>query len=408
MVVDEKTNPRRRSLVFFVSGVPLAVALPICVVVVPPVFRERLAFCAMVPLSPSSSPRRQHLAVGWLLSTLVITAAVVSAESTSLQRQLEQNNNNNQAVVEGYEIRQGTCFRVKVDQDNDDDGNAYFYNGAYRSQYQRYMSFAFCDSDSKECQTYVTELDTFVETAVSYVQTYCNSCANQCNKRRNRRRFLADQQQQQANYNVDCNTCANECSLLLNNNNGDDNALDESQYLDCQQAAASNDEENGLKYYTAPQCENGQVVMGHFYDNKCTIKTSTLQDAGFSYRTFRTVASMAVLCDIDGDSCQDLFKESIYCGENYEDGEQEGSLCKAAKAAGRTYTYYKKPFYKKVPVVSIGFLILMLTSAFTFLAYTYYVRHSRSKVIPLAQLDGGEAVVDPEHKNIKEDLPPIS
>jgi hypothetical protein len=359
--------------------------------------------------------RNQKLAgcVVGLLSSYIAAAtaaaAAVTATATAGHRQLQQQEGD---PVDGYQIRQGTCFRVKVDQDNDDDGNAYFYNGAYRSQYQRYMSFSFCDVDnSASCTEYVTELDTYVATAVEYVQTYCSSCASSCSGRRRAAhqeeipRFLADQAAEV--WNVNCNTCASECSRLnknsSNNNNGE-GGLDESQYLDCQQAA--NYEEGGLVYYTAPQCENGQVVIGHFYDNKCTIKTSTLQDAGFNYHTFRTIQSTALVCAVHEDSCYDLFEEAIYCGEHYEDGEQEASLCKAAKAAGRTYTYYKKPFYKKVPLVSIGFLFLLLTTAFSFLAYTYYVRHSRSKVIPMAQFDGEAATTDvPEKSN---DLPPLS
>jgi hypothetical protein len=352
--------------------------------------------------------------VGLLLSSIVVvvtaaaTAATAVGETNNGRHQLQQQEGD---PVDGYQIRQGTCFRVKVDQDNDDDGNAYFYNGAYRSQYQRYMSFSFCavDNDKNSCTDYVTELDTYIATTVAYVQSYCQSCASTCGggRRRSRRaaaavRFLADQAAAEV-WNVDCTTCASECSLLNNsNNNNNGEGLDESQYLDCQQAA--NYEDGGLVYYTAPQCESGQVVIGHFYDNKCTIKTSTLQDAGFNYHTFRTIQSTALICAVNEDSCYDLFEDAIYCGE---DGEQEASICKAAKAAGRTYTYYKKPFYKKVPLVSIGFLFVILSTAFSFLAYTYYVRHSRSKVIPMAQLDG-EATTEPEQNNNSKDLPPLS
>lgn len=301
--------------------------------------------------------------------------------------------------MEDYTIRQGPCFRVRVDQGNDDDGNAYFYNGAYRSQYQRYISYSLCEKNNDDsCTEYVTDLESYLGVSVDYVQTYCGVCAAQCG----RRRWLEDQQEDEeeedgddggANWNVDCSQCAEDCTLLQNNNNND--GMDESQYLDCAQAAAGGDDD-GVEYYTAPQCENGAVVIGHFYDDECTIKTSTLQDADFSYNTFHTMEATPIQCALDEDACADLFgDDSVYCGEDRDEGDEDESLCKAAKAAGRVYTFYKKPIYKKLHLGALAVLLAFIASVFGFLAYTYYVRHSRTQTkTPMADLDNGAATAD--------------
>lgn len=168
------------------------------------------------------------------------------------------------------------CIRVKIPQNNDDDGNAYFYNGAYRSQTIAYASYFKCD---KGCDgtcdpttAYVAELDGVVEQALGYSEGYCNACANNC-RRRLEEEGEEEQQNEEQNYQVNCNTCATECKKL--NGNGS-NGSDESGYLECQYSYTDND---GLDYYSAPTCsmDGGSLVMGLFYDG-------TWWTLGFSFR----------------------------------------------------------------------------------------------------------------------------
>ena len=166
------------------------------------------------------------------------------------------------------------------------------------------------------------------------------------------------------------------------NNNNNNNGLDESQYLDCQVSGDYDD----IPYYTAPQCENGEVVIGHFYDDECTIKTSVLSDKEFSYAVFNTIAELPLDCSVSDQTCDNILGNAVYCDDADNNDDDAAKLCKAAKAAGRTYTFYKKPFYKKVPLISITLLLCIIGFVFGFLSYTYYVRHSRK--VPLADLDG--------------------
>lgn len=300
-------------------------------------------------------------------------------------------------------ISQGNCFRMKIKNDNnDDDGNSYFYNGAYRAQYKRYLSYQVCtssssssdSSSSSSCHEYVSGLEEYLEQAVPFVQTYCGACASNCGYTYNGGRFLEENT---------CKTCLSKCKLLLNSSGAA--GTDESTYLDCQAAAAGNNNNGGeeegdgaMEYYTAPQCEKDQVVIGHFYDNECTLKTSTLTDEGFSYNTFRTLSSLALSCatedggDDDDSACANLLANAVQCDT---DEQNDASLCKAAAAAARINTYYTQPFYKKVPITLIFILLFSLSVGLGFLVYTYFVRHQRSNktLTPMAQLD---------------ELPPIS
>lgn len=328
---------------------------------------------------------------------LFLLATVVSAAPPRWLEDAEEGggNYNNNGDLSNFSIRQGTCFRMKIVNDNDDDGNSYFYNGAYRAQYTRYISFELC-SDQK-CTNYVTELDSYLEETVYYVQNMCGACANQCGG--NRRLFAASGgarrleeegggENNNNNMYVDCNTCVSECQLL-NSDKGND-GTDESNYLQCQ----ADYEDGDVQYYTAPQCESGQVVIGHFYDDECTIKTSTLQDSGFSYNTFETMASVGVDCSLSNDVCQDLFGNAVLCEDGYaeENDEDDSKLCKAAKAANRVQTFYRKPFYKKAHLVPVFLLVFVLGFGISFMAYTYYVRHKRLQSeqakVPMAELDG--------------------
>jgi hypothetical protein len=323
------------------------------------------------------------------------------------QRRVESNSHKNgrilqeeeegQAQEEGfslYKIRQGHCFRMKIVNDNDDDGNSYFYNGAYRAQYKRYLSYLACPATNEannysNCHEYVSGLEDYLEQTVPFVQTYCGTCLANCG---NRLRSL--EEENQVSVTVDCSTCVNECKLL--NSNKGNSGTDESNYIDCQ--AANNDGgENGeeMQYYTAPQCENDHVVIGHFYDNECTIKTSTLSDSVFSYNTFGTIAGLPIDCssatENDGDllteTCRNLYEASVSCEAAQE--QEDVALCKAAAAAGRVNTYYKQPFFKPVPITLIAILLFAMGVGCGFLSYTYYVRHHRTNkaLIPMAELD---------------------
>lgn len=352
----------------------------------------------------------------WLLVCFVVASSSTSSSSTSSssssttdvqrQRRLEEdaNNNNNaynnNADLSQYTITQGHCFRMKIVGDNDDDGNSYFYNGAYRAQYKRYISYQMCSSSSSSCHVYVSGLEEYLEQTVDYAQSWCSACAASC-RRRNRQ--LDEQNAADADaaatVTANCKTCASECKLLSSNKGN--SGTDESGYLSCQAAADNGNNNNAeaeenMQYYTAPQCENDHVVIGHFYDEECTIKTTTLQDGGFSYNTFQTIEGMKMDCSAGSAACTNLYASSVSCddGSNSGGGDDEqqqdtASLCKAAAAAGRVYTYYKKPFYKKVPIGLIFFLLFGMGLGFGFLSYTYYVRHRRSKaVVPMANLDG--------------------
>ena len=326
---------------------------------------------------------------------LFLTALLLSTitgVSSQQQRWLEEEDGGNNDDLSQFTLQQGTCFRMKIGNDNDDDGNSYFYNGAYRSQYMRYISFDLCNTQTGQCNEYVVALEDFLENTVDYVQTMCGACANKCSRRnRDLRRLDEGANGDGENMNVNCNTCVDECQLLNNKGNS---GIDESGYLECQ----ADYDDGDLEYYTAPQCENGEVVIGHFYDDECTIKTSTLQDSVFSYNTFRTLASIKLDCSLS-DNCAELFDDAIPCSSgNADNDEDDAKLCKAAKAATRVQTYYKKPFYKNKPWIPIFLLISITGFGFGFLAWTYYVRHNRrmDAKVPMSSLDGGD------------DLPPVS
>mmetsp|Transcript_6332 Transcript_6332/g.14122 ORF Transcript_6332/g.14122 Transcript_6332/m.14122 type:complete len:352 (+) Transcript_6332:234-1289(+) len=79
------------------------------------------------------------------------------------------------------------CVRVKIPENNDDDGNSYFYNGAYRSQSLPYVAYRMCsDCSLKDCDdsSFLAPLANVVDNQVAYTQGYCNSCSAQCRRRR--------------------------------------------------------------------------------------------------------------------------------------------------------------------------------------------------------------------------------
>lgn len=337
---------------------------------------NRRSFSTKDQKSPQKSTMRNLLR----LLLLLVPSRLISAappESRVLEDQEDGDNNNQDLSM--YELRTGVCFRVKQESDNDDDGNSYFYNGAYRAQYSRYISYQLC-SDDYGCQDYVTDLEDYLENTVSYVQNLCNTCANTCR----RLRRLEDGDNNNGNYEelqVNCDTCTSDCARMSSNSG---NGYDEANYLECQEGKNEND----MQYYTAPQCENGEIVIGLFYDDECTIKTQTLQDEGFSLATFETIQEIAIDCSMT-ETCGNINDDAVYCQDGYADDQNNAKLCKAAKAASRVQTYYKKPLFKKVPIGFIVFLIFFISFVFGFLAYTYYVRHHlrHAEKKPMAELD---------------------
>lgn len=151
-----------------------------------------------------------------------------------------------------YDIRFNKCFRIKIVEDNDDDGNSYFYNGAYRSQSMSFASFYACETGCGMCDYdsgFVTPLADYLEDNVEFVQGFCNQCLYQCNQRR-----LED-----GNGGVDCNACKHYCY-------GQGSGNDETEYLNCQAAFQDNE---GLQYYAGPTCgDDGSIVIGTFYDSE--------------------------------------------------------------------------------------------------------------------------------------------
>jgi hypothetical protein len=193
------------------------------------------------------------------LFVLAVVLPTVVAATTEIRR-LEDAE---YQMMNGY-FKFSKCVRVKIAQDNDDDGNAYFYNGSYRSQSQAYAAYVKCDQGcGGTCDTttaYVAGLDDTMNMALQYTQGYCEACAASC-----QRRFLEEEEGYgDRYYSADCNTCASECSSL--NGNGANNGEDESYFLDCQYSYTDND---GLDFYSAPTCaSDGSLVMGLFYDSE--------------------------------------------------------------------------------------------------------------------------------------------
>jgi hypothetical protein len=192
---------------------------------------------------------------------LLTVLVALLGQACATERFLEQGNDD--VDYSSYNMKFARCIRTKILEDNDDEGNSYFYNGSYRSQSVSYASFYLCTSGTS-CGTcdktteYVTDLENFLESNADYVQEYCGTCQNQC------RRRLEDaedeQEDDQADYTVDCDTCSTKCALLTSGNEG----TDESQYLGCQ---ATFTDDSGNQIYSAPTCGSDQgVTMGLFYD----------------------------------------------------------------------------------------------------------------------------------------------
>jgi hypothetical protein len=319
-------------------------------------------------------------------------ATVASANPLALRadtswmpsRRLDESSYVNIEDFSGYNMQFGKCARVKVPQNNNDDneGNSYFANGRYHAQYQQYASFFLCEDDGKStCSCdysteYVTDLQTYLEKNIEYLQGMCEACSTQCNRRR-----LEEGAEEEAayEYQPDCSTCVNTCSSI----NSNDGVPDESDYLECQEAYE--DEENGIQYYSAPKCDaNGNVVIGLFYDDECTVKTAATLDNGFTYATFKTIENSCISC-ADG-LCEDLYDDALHCvnGNTMNGNDDDMPVCKTYKnTAARMYSERKKQL-KILPFVIAA---LVLVGFIVSSSYTYYVRHKRKTTTPLANLD---------------------
>lgn len=301
--------------------------------------------------------------------------------------------------LSGYDLIFNKCIRVKIPNNGDDDeeGNSYFANGRYHAQYQNYASFYLCDKDSTcgSCDfstEYVTDLITYLEASIGYVQGMCTSCSAYCRRRLEEGEEEEEEEEEGKDYdypNLDCSSCPKQCKNLSSNNGG----ADETDYLECQAAV----ENNGIQYYSAPQCggDNNNIIIGLYYDEDCTVKTAMELDYGFSYNTFKLMEDSCMDCS--SGLCADLYDESLHCVDGYNKNnnadDQDMPVCKTAKStADRTYSKRKKQL-KFMPLV---ILVVMLAFFFLFGSYTYYVRHKN----PLAEPLSGNAAPT--------ELPPIT
>lgn len=314
-------------------------------------------------------------------------------------------------MLEGYEYiddlsgsyaKFSTCFRMKIqDDDNDDgsEGNSYFYNGKYYAQYETYAAFRLCSSDdcsSDKCDLstgYVTDLQTYLQANVAFVQNYCNACDNMCGRRS--LEDAGDDDDAAAQVVVNCDTCQNECSNL-----GSGNGYDEADYLDCQASPRMNG------YYQAPSCDEGKLVMSLFHDEDCTVKSHTDLDMDFNYNTFGTVQNMCAGCYGNDDVCADLYEDSTHCyGNKAMAGDGDNNVCKRYHST-RERTYAKSK--SKFPVTGFLVTFVILGCAACFVSHTYYIRHTQMKDGKRQTLITGEMVSGNMASGGTQELPPVS
>jgi len=277
----------------------------------------------------------------------------------------------------GKSLKFGKCIRYKLPEEKNDDDDAeglqYFYNGRYHSQYAAYASFELCESGCSKCDssvTFVTDLYDFVSLNAEYVEDYCYACSN-C-----RRRKLDDADDGEdyddgyANgaYNVDCNECTKECKKL--NQGG---LSDEVNYLDCQEAYE--DEDEGLQIYSGVTCDgSGNLIIGTFYDDECTVKHSTGQAYfDFTYEGFQTVQAFCYNNDFAMEG--DIYPDKMSCKAStvLDDGgrDEAKKICRSLKTNELTRFHKTYKFNWAFAAGILG------SAVFCFLcgSYTYFVRH---------------------------------
>jgi len=246
-------------------------------------------------------------------------------------------------------------------------------------------------SDGYEvCTMYVSDLETFLDPAVQYAQSYCSSCSQSCR----RLRTLEEGNNNGGGYSAtaDCSTCKQQCSSYLKNSG----QSGEANLLDCQlqqnyrrRRLDENDNNNGqVQYYTGPGCNNGQVVIGQFYDDECSIKAGNY-DGQDGFPLFEALAEIKFDCVNDSSGvCQELIQQSYNCDGN-NNGDDSARLCRAGANASRARSYaHKKPWYLRPGRwMSLIFVAGIAVVVLGFLSYTYYVRHRSVRKVPMASLD---------------------
>lgn len=347
----------------------------------------------------------QSAAAAAALLVLASTTSTVEAKPTaSSLRALEDNGYQYMESLSGYQMQFGKCVRVKVPNDDDDgEGNSYFYNGHYYAQGQQFATVYLCDesndSDNSACGTcdkskeYVTDLATYLDTTLEYAQTMCNSCEALCYRRQLEEEEEAeeDEAEEVAYMNVNCNQCRSTCqnmNFLNQDQDADgDGVVDETQYLDCQQAFQ---DEDGNVIYAGPQCDgDGDITIGFYYDEDCTVKSSSQDmDFGFAYGTFHGIQDMCLDCDPYGtgqdDVCLGLYQDSTHCSSSGKDLNGNGDdgdlpVCKTVAKAHKEHFYGKhKKDWRIIESLVAVVLIGGLCFAFFSLSYTYYLRHRRN------------------------------
>ncbi|KAL7536636.1 hypothetical protein ACHAXR_010641 [Thalassiosira sp. AJA248-18] len=344
--------------------------------------------------------------------TLVGAATAVSAASssssrifgaTSTPRSLQDDSGNSYTYLDdltGYSLKYSNCLRVKIPQDNDDDevdGNVNFYNGRYHAQYQIYAMFHVCGDGSgggDQCYDscdygveYATDMVQYLETSLNHWDNYCNACQEACGGGRK----LEDNQAAQ----MDCSTCSSSCANYYK-----DNGNDESAYMEC---AAGAEDEDGLQLYYGPQCsDDGNIIIGVFYDDECTIKTKH-DSPNFDYYKFGTVGAGCVDCSSEAgeETCGDLYGDAFHClnGRDQQGQDDEMSVCKAVSKhlANIDYSGVKKRHHGADTFVKV--LVVLLSLSFVggifFLTYTYYVRHRGEKSQPMLSSEDVHEEEDP-------------
>ena len=353
-----------------------------------------------------------------LASSTAATATTTpqnKATASSL-RALEDQGYQYMESLSGYQMKFGKCVRVKVPNDDDDEeGNSYFYNGHYYAQGQQFATVYLCDESNNNnnngdgscgtCDTskeYVTDLATYLETTLEYAQTMCTSCEALCYNRRRLEEEEAGEEEEAeeaaAYMNVNCDQCRSTCQNMNFLNQGQDangdGVEDETQFLDCQQAFQ---DENGNVIYAGPQCDgDGDITIGFYYDEDCTIKSSSQNmDFGFEYGTFHGIQDMCLDCDPYGtgqdDVCLGLYQDSTHCssaGKNLNGNDEELPVCKTVAKAHKEHFYGKHKKNWRIIESLVGVVLIGgLCFAFLALSYTYFLRHRRSS-------SNGEAVVN--------------